>query len=211
MKIRGMRILTCMVGAAAFAVATGAVHGAPEKVNSKPESVNPLDDVLRWKSRQRIGITLPAVLRQALVESIDIEVDRYDPLIATSRVRSARGSFEPLFETSLNYTHRERILNEYDASSQLLIRGVQTEASRADQLEAARLSLSQSLASEDGGPSPSGISELDGLARQSNDVSRQLQQDISSVKTNLTGREFEEEFSVFRSQISQKLPTGTRL
>ncbi len=163
---------------------------------------------------------LSTVLRQALEESVDIEVDRFDPLIAAARVRGARGPLEPIFDLSMNYQHRERLINEYDATSLNLIRSSESAESQIGQIESRVQQLNAAVSSansglNDGSNSLTEIQNAASLSQALNTSNTQLQNAQSLINAFDPGalrvREFEEDFRVFRSSLSQRLATGTRL
>jgi outer membrane protein TolC len=171
-----------------------------------------LDDVFGWMTRQRVSVHMSTVIRQALEESVDIDVDRYDPLVAAARLRSAKGPLEPVFDASLNYQHRERIINEFDANSLNLIRNAQSAESQSDQLQTRIQDLSSAISSL--GNTPDDLATAGALNSQLNSANLQLQNAQSLVNAFDPGalqiREFEEDFRVFRAGLSQRLATGTR-
>lgn len=171
-----------------------------------------LDDVFGWQTRQRVSVHMSTVIRQALEESVDIEVDRYDPLVAAARLRGARGPLEPVFDASLNYQHRERLINEFDANSLNLIRNAENAELQAGQLQTRIQDLSSAISGL--GSSPDDQATAGALNSQINSANLQLQNAQSLVNAFDPGalrvREFEEDFRVFRAGLSQRLPTGTR-
>lgn len=172
-----------------------------------------LDDVFGWRSRQRVSVHLSTVLRQAMEESVDIEVDHFDPLVAAARLRGARGPLEPVFDASLNFQHRERLINEFDANSLNLLRNAENAENQANQLEARAQQLSTAISGLSDTPADSASSAS--LSSQLATTNLQIQNAQSLVNAFDPGalqvREFEEEFRVFRSGLTQRLPTGTRL
>jgi len=183
------------------------------------EDERALDDVFHWRTRQRVSVHMSTVLRQALEESVDIEVDRYDPLIAAAQLRSARGPLEPVWETSINYQHRERLINEYDANSLNLIRNVENSQSQIGALEArgqqltdAGNSLSSSLNS--GAASAVEVQNAVAINQALASNTAQLQSAQSAINAFDPGAlkliDFEEDLRQYKSGVSQRLPTGTR-
>lgn len=173
-----------------------------------------LDEVFGWRTRQRVSVHLSTVLRQALEESVDIEVDRYDPLLAAARLRGARGPLEPVFDASFNYQHRERLINEFDANSLNLIRSTESAENSANQLQS-RIQQLDTAVSSLSDPSGQDAGTAASLSSQINTANVQLQGAQSLINAFDPGalrvREFEEEFRIARAALSQRLPTGTRL
>jgi hypothetical protein len=172
-----------------------------------------LDDVFGWQTRQRVSVHMSTVLRQALEESVDIEVDRFDPLVAAARLRGSRGPLEPVFDASLNLQHRERLINEFDANSLNLIRNSANAELQSEQLQARAQQLTDAISGL--GSTPQDAADGASLSSQLNTTNAQLQTTQSLVNAFDPGalrfREFEEEFRVFRAGLTQRLPTGTRL
>jgi outer membrane protein len=172
-----------------------------------------LDDVFGWQTRQRVSVHLSTVIRQALEESVDIEVDRYDPLVAAARLRGSKGPLEPVFDASLNYQHRERIINEFDANSLNLIRNSQNAELQSEQLQVRAQQISDAISSL--GTTPQDAVNAASLSSQLNTTNNQIQAAQSLVNAFDPGalrvREWEEEFRVMRAGLTQRLPTGTRL
>ncbi len=183
-----------------------------------------LDDVFNWRTRQRVSVHLSTILRQALEESIDIEVDRYDPIFAAARLRSARGPLEPLWETSVNYQHRERLINQYDASSLNLIRSLENSESQINPLQARGQQLNDSAnanasnaanSAVDGGtPSAAAVQNAVAINQAITSNNAQLQAAQNSINAfdpgSLRLLDYEEDLRAYRSGLSQRLPTGTR-
>jgi outer membrane protein len=178
-----------------------------------------LDDVFHWRTRQRVSVHMSTVLRQALEESVDIEVDRYDPLIAAARLRSARGPLEPLWETSVNYQHRERLINQYDANSLRLISSVENGQSQLGALQTREQQLTDagnSLGSTLNAGSASAVEVQNAVAINQSLASNtaQLQSAQNSINAFDPGAlkliDFEEDLRQYKSGLSQRLPTGTR-
>ncbi len=162
---------------------------------------------------------MSTVLRQALEESVDIEVDRYDPLIAAARLRSARGPLEPVWDTSINYQHRERLINEYDANSLRIINNLENGQSQLGALQTREQQLTDagnSLGSTLNAGSASAVEVQNAVA---------INQALASNSAQLVGAQnsinafdpgalklidFEEDLRQYKSGLSQRLPTGTR-
>ena len=182
------------------------------------DEVGSLDDVFQWKTRQRVSVHMSTVLRQALEESVDIEIDRYDPLLAAARLRSAKGTFEPLWETTVNYQHRERLINEYDAQSLRLINNEENNESALPQLQDRATQLATSAAQANsllssGTPTAVDVQNAVAISQAVSSNNAQLQSAQSLINAFDPGAlkvfDFEEDIRTYRSTLSQRLPLGT--
>ena len=178
-----------------------------------------LDDVFHWRTRQRVSVHMSTVLRQALEESVDIEIDRFDPLLAQARLRSSKGAFEPLWETTVNYQHRERLINEYDAQSLNLIRNEENSESALPQLQdrGAQLNTSSGQLSSilsSGTANAVDVQNAVAISQAVASNNAQIQSAQSLINAFDPGAlrvfDFEEDLRTYRSTISQRLPFGTR-
>lgn len=63
------------------------------------------------EARTRVELSLEEAVRQALVNNLDLEIERVKPRIAGERITEARAEFHPYLDYSLSYSRQNRFLN----------------------------------------------------------------------------------------------------
>jgi outer membrane protein TolC len=163
-----------------------------------------------WDERRRVPLERPELLATMLRESLDLDVERTGPEIASALQRIVRGEFDPELSVRWTESYQERELNQYDAESRRLLQS-------RENFEAAALGagasdpeslLDRAQTATDGTeviPLPDGTGIQFANADEVNRLADAFEVD------NFAIRDFEERLRGGRAGITQLLPTGTRL